>query len=130
MKKNSNIKLQLISLIFFAIYFIGLFFPWFSAPEIKSRHGTLILTAMFPIGIISISTFIILNIISIVRLNKLYMHIINIFLLIILVILSLRLLINWGGLSEYICLSFYISNSSIILSLIFYIINLYKNKLI
>lgn len=132
MKKIGNVKLQFVSLIFFAIYFIGLFSSWFSASGTKSIHGTLILSGLFPIGIISISLFIILNIISIIKLNKLCFHIINILSLIILIILSIRLLINWGGFSSHLCLGFYISNLSIIFSLIFYIsnlFNLYKNKL-
>lgn len=126
MKKNNNLKLQFVSLIFFTIYFIGSFFSWFSAPGVKSIHGTLVFSSLFPIGIISISLFTILNIISVVKLNKLYIHIINILLLIILVFLSIRLLINWGGFSEHICPSFYISNLSIIISLILYIANLFN----
>lgn len=133
MKKSNNVKLQSVSLIFFIIYFIGSFFSWFSVPGLKSIHGTLVFSSLFPIGILSVLLFIMLNVISIVKLNKMYMHIINVLLLIIISLLSIRLLINWGGFSEYICPAFYISNISIIFSLIFYIINIFslnKNQVI
>ncbi len=128
MKKINNIKLQFVSLVFFTIYFFGSFFPWFSSPGLKSIHGTLIFSALFPIGIVSVILFIILNVISIIKIDKWYIHISNIFLLIILILLSLRLLIKWGGFSEFLCFSFYISNISIIISLIFYISNLFLCK--
>ncbi len=124
-KKIESLNLQFVSLFFFAIYFIGLFSPWFSVTGIKSIYGTLILSSLFPVGIISIILFIMFNIICIARSNKLYLHIINISLLILLIILSIRLLVNWGGFSKYLCLGFYFSNSSIFVSLIFYIANLF-----
>lgn len=133
MKKISNVKLQFVSLIFFIIYFIGLFPIWFSVEGVKSINGTLILSALFPVGIVSVFLFITLNIITIFRFNKLYLHIIGILSLVILIALSIRLLANWGGFSEFISLWFYISNSALIFSLIFYVanlVNLYKNKLI
>lgn len=133
MKKISNVKLQFVSLIFFIIYFIGLFPIWFSVEGVKSINGTLILSALFPVGIVSAILFIVLNIITIFGFNKLYLHIISILSLVILIALSIRLLVNWGGFSEFISLWFYISNSALIFSLIFYVANLFnlhKNKLI
>lgn len=128
MKKINDIKFQLVSLAFFVIYFIGSFFPWFSSPGVKSIDGTLIFSALFPIGIVSVILFIVLNVISIIKIDKLYIHITNILLLTILIILSLKLLIKWGGFSEFLCFNFYISNLSIVISLIFYILYLYKKQ--
>ena len=128
MKKIDDINLRFVSLAFFIIYFIGLFFPWFSSPNVKSIQGTLVFTSLFPIGIVSAILFIILNVILIIGIDKLYIHFINIISLLILVLLSLRLFIVWGGFSKFLCIGFYVSNLSIIISLIFYIADLFKTQ--
>lgn len=126
MNKISNVKYQLISVIFFVIYFIGLFPSWFSSEGVKSINGTLILSALFPLGILSAVLFVLFNIITVLGINKLYLHIISVLSLIILISLSIKLLVNWGGFSEFLSLWFYISNSALILSLIFYVAHLFN----
>jgi len=126
MKKINNIKYQIISLILFAVYFISLLPAWFSVEGVKNVSGTLILSALFPLGITAAASFSIINLISIIKTNKLYMHLINIIFLITLLILSARLLLNWGGFSKNISFWFYFSNTALIFSFIFYIINMCK----
>lgn len=128
MKKINNIKYKGISLAFFAVYFITLFPKWYDIGD-KTQPGTLVLSTLFPCGIIAISLFVIFNIVFFVRANKLYIqiivHITNILALIVLILLSIRLVNYWDGFSS-LCFSFYISNLSLILSLIFYIADLFK----
>lgn len=110
-------KHQLFSIAFFGVFLIGLFFPWFDALGIKVISGTLILSSLFPIGIIAVVAFSVLNFITIVLKNSIYIHIANIYPLIVLALLTLRLVGKYDEFS--LSYGFYISLISLALSFIF-----------
>ena len=117
--KLRQIKYQIVSIIFFTIFFISLFFPWQYAPGLKIREGTLVLSSLFPIGILAVAVFVVINIITIVKNSKLYLHLINLVPLIVLFILSIRMHLH---LDENVGAAFYISIISLVLSFIFYLV--------
>lgn len=121
MKNLYSSKYQIISLVFFAVFFISLFFPWQYAPGVKIRPGTLILSSLFPIGILAVAVFIIINIITIAKANKLYLHIINLTPLVVLFALSIRMHLH---LDEAVGIAFYVSIISLMLSFVFCLVNI------
>lgn len=123
-------KYQLLSIAFFGAFLIGSIFPWFNALDIKIVSGTLILSALFPLGIIIVIAFIALNFITIVLKNSIYIHIANIYPLIVLALLTMRLVGKYDEFS--LSYGFYISVISLALAFIFGIMNIifFKNEII
>lgn len=121
MQNFSKIKYQIVSIGLFAVFFISLLFPWYYVPGLKTRPGTLILSSLFPLGVLAVAAFIIINIVTIAKASKLYLHVINLIPPIVLLILSIRMYLY---LDEGIGIAFYISITSLVLSFVFYLINL------
>lgn len=115
-------RYQLFSIAFFGAFLIGLLFPWFNQLDIKVVSGTLILSSLFPIGIIAVAAFSVLNFITIVLKNNIYIHIANIYPLIVLALLTLRLIGKYDEFS--LSYGFYISIISLALSFIFCVANI------
>lgn len=115
-------KYQLFSIAFFGAFLISLIFPWFNALNITSASGTIVLSAFFPIGLIAVAAFIALNFITVVFKNSVYIHIANLYPLVVLALLIMRLV---GKYDEYsFDYGFYISMISLAFSFSFSIVNI------
>ena len=117
---------QLLSIFFFGIFLIGLFFPWFSDIGLKVIHGTLLLSSLFPYGIILVLVFLGINLITITRKNRIYLHAINILPLAAFALLSLRLVTKYDEMP--LGFGFYISMISLALTFVFCIVNILRFK--
>ena len=115
-------KYQLFSIAFFGAFLLGLLFPWFNALNINIVHGALILSAFFPIGIITVIAFIALNLITIVFKNNVYIHIANLYPLFVLALLTLQLVGKYDEFS--LSYGFYISMISLALTFVFSVANI------
>ena len=115
-------KYQLFSIAFFGAFLISLFFPWFNIMDISVLSGTLLLSALFPFGIIAVTAYIALNLIAAAFKNNSYIHIANLYPLIALMLLIMQLA---GKYNEYsLSYGFYISIICIALAFIFSIVNI------
>lgn len=127
--KNLEIKkYQLFSIAFFGLFLLGLIFPWFDALGIQIVPGTLILSSFFPIGLIAVLSFIALNMVTIIYKNNVYIHIANLYPLIVLAMLTLRLI---GKYDEFtLSYGFYISMIALALSFAICVANIlcFKRK--
>lgn len=122
LKKLEIKKYQLFSIAFFGAFLIGLIFPWFNALDIKIVPGTLILSALFPFGIIAVFAYIALNLITVIFKNNVYIHIANLYPIIVLALLTLRLVGKYDEFS--LSYGFYISIISLALTFIFSVANI------
>lgn len=117
-------KFNLISMIFFGTFLIGLFFPWFSDVGLKVINGTLLLSSLFPAGIIIVLIFLGINLFAIMQNSRVFIHLLNILPLAALALLLLRLVekydeMPWG-------FGFYISMISLGLTFVFSIVNILR----
>ena len=109
---------------FFGVFLIGLFFPWFSDIGLKVIHGTLLLSSLFPYGVILVLVFLGINLITITRKSRIYLHAINILPLTALALLSLRLVAKYDEMP--LGFGFYISMISLALTFVFCIVNILR----
>ena len=120
--KNLEIKkYQFFSITFFGLFIIGTFFPWFDATGLKTVQGTLILSSLFPAGIIAVFIFFGLNFVAIIRNSGVFVHTLNILPTVALALLTVRLVAKYD---EWpLGYGFYISVVSLALSFLFCFLN-------
>lgn len=117
-------KYQLVSMFFFGIFLIGLFFPWFNDIGLKVINGTLLLSSLFPYGIILVLIFLGINFIAITLKNSIFFHVLNIVPLAALALLSLRLVAIYDEMP--LGYGFYISMISLALTFVFNVVNILR----
>ena len=117
-------KYHLISLLFFGMFLIGLFFPWFSDIGLKVVHGTLLLSSLFPAGIIIVLIFLGINLFAIMQNSRVFIHLLNILPLAALALLSLRLVEKYDEMP--LGFGFYFSMISLGLTFVFSIVNILR----
>lgn len=110
-------KRQITALVFFGVFVVLLFPNWLDT-GVKTVSGTLLFSALFPIGILAAAAFVLLQFASFFsqKANHILVHVSSGAALIVLYILAIRTLIYFGGPSEMIRPACYISISCLLIS--------------
>lgn len=120
--KNLEIKkYQLFSIAFFGLFLIGMFFPWFDATGLKTVQGTLVLSSLFPAGIVAVILFFGINFIAIIRKSSIFIHGLNLLPLAALALLTVRIFAKYDEMP--LGYGFYISTVSLALAFLFCFLN-------
>ena len=122
LEKSEIKRYHFFSIAFFALFLIGMFFPWFSAIGTKVIQGTLILSSLFPAGIIAILIFLGINFIAIMQKNNVFICMFNTLPLASLALLTMRLVAKYDEMP--LGFGFYISIISLALSFLFCFLNI------
>lgn len=114
-------KYQLFSIAFFGLFLIGVFFPWFHEAGLKTVRGTLVLSSLFPAGIVAVIIFFGINFMAIIRKSSIFIHGLSLLPLVALALLTVRI---FGKYDEFpLGYGFYISVVSLALAFLFCFLN-------
>lgn len=118
-------KRQITTLVFFGVFVVLLFPNWLDT-GVKAVSGTLLFSALFPIGILAAAAFVLLQLASFFsqKANHILVHVSSGAALIVLYILAIRTLIYFGGPSEMIHPACYISISGLLIATLLQIMHM------
>lgn len=136
MKKADSIKHMIVSLAFFTVFCICLFFPWYDAPAWSTygasvQYGTLVFTKFAPAGILLTAVFLVSGIIAVLKpkTGKIALAVSTAVsaALYAVSVLVMQNILKTNAFSSYIDYAFYIGTTSLLLATAFSLIALTEN---